>query len=344
MLVEARSTARRSGSRPPLVALAFLASAGAALVPATAQGEQAELVARVNDEPVTRAELERMVANPLTRREARQRLDVEPDAAALQGLALRKLIHLRLLAQEARRRNIQITEPELDAAITSLRRRFDDLRAFGAWMQEQGLDDRSLFEAVRGDLAADRVRAALVEDVRVSDEDVLQYYGLHAADFRREEVRLQIIAVRDEAAAKEIVAALRDGASFGSVARERSTGMRAAQGGDTGWVALEGLASPLRETVAKLELRQARGPLRRGSELLVVRLSGRREGGTKSLADARPEIETRLLPKKQRAALAAWLTEQEKQARVEVLSRGPADAASRKVSVEAGLATKGQRR
>jgi parvulin-like peptidyl-prolyl isomerase len=291
----------------------------------------AAVVARVDGEPVTRAELRRMRDNPLTRRQLQQELGAEePDPERLERLALRRLIHLRLLVQEARRRGITVTEKELDDAITSLRRGFDDLRSFGAWMNEQWLDERSMFGAIRDDLLADRARAALAEGARVEEKDVQQYYDSHRDELRREEVRLQIIAVEDAEAAKDVVAALRKGDAFSRVARRRSAGRLAARGGDTGWVNPGSLQPPLREAAATLKLGDARGPLRRGEEFLVVRLAARRPGRTMSLANARPEIERRLLPLKQQEVVQAWLTEREARSKIELFTETTVSHARRR--------------
>jgi parvulin-like peptidyl-prolyl isomerase len=323
--------AGRNGSAYRAAAL-FLAGAAAAVLPRDTCGAEAEAetVARVNGEPVTRAELDRMAQNPLTVRQVQQELGIErPDSAELERVALRKLIHRRLMLDEARRRNIVVTEKELDAAIVALRRRFEDLAAFGAWMREQRLDDASLFQSVREDIALDRVKAALVDGVRGSEKGVKRYYDAHKDEFARQEVRLQIIAVGDEATAKEIVAALRRGEDFGRMASRRSLGVRARQGGDTGWVPNETLASPLREAVATLKPGEARGPLPRGSEFLIVRLYERRHAGTKSLDEARPEIERRLAAEKRHETLQAWLEEQENESKIEILAGRAAAATAR---------------
>jgi parvulin-like peptidyl-prolyl isomerase len=278
-----------------------------------------KVAARVNGEPVTREELQRLLSDPLERSQLMQELGVQdPDSKELHRVALRNLINRRLILQEARRRNFTVTEQELDKAITSLRRRFEDLKRFGAWMKEQGLDDQSLFENIRTEMLAARVRAALVEGVRVTDEQVQQYYDAHKDDLKTEEVRLQLIVVEDRATAEEILRALQKGDAFGALARRRSIGRRAAQGGDTGWVDAETLWPPLRQAVGAMKARQAGGPLRRGAEFLLVRLDERRPGRTKTLAEARPEIERRLLPARHQEAVQAWLAEQEKKSTIEV--------------------------
>jgi parvulin-like peptidyl-prolyl isomerase len=300
--------------------IVFAAGAAAVLAPLKAWAAEPEIVARVNGEAVTRAEFQRMRANPLTLRQLQQDLGVQdPDAKELDRLALQKLIWRRLMIQEASLKHITVTEKELDAGIAALRRQFEDLRRFGEWMTEQGLNDKSLVESVRTDMLVDRVRASLVEGVRVTGEQVQQYYETHKEELKTSEVRLQIIVVKDKAAAQEVSTALRSGKNFASLARERSIGRRAANGGDTGWVASETLWPPLRKLVSTLKAGDVGGPLQKGDELYIVRLQDRRVGSMKTLAEARPQIEPYLLAVKREEVIQAWLTEKEKRAKIEVL-------------------------
>jgi parvulin-like peptidyl-prolyl isomerase len=185
-------------------------------------------------------------------------------------------------------------------------------------MKAQGLNDKSLLESVRADVLANRVRAALVKDIRVSDEQVRRYYDAHKEQLNPE-VRLQVILVKDKAAADEALADLRETKDFGSVARKRSLGAHAAKGGDMGWVAFETLAPALRNFVGRMKVGQAGGPVRSGDEFFIVRLAEQRPGKTKTLAEIRPQIEPYLLAVKRQEVVRDWLAEKEKKAKVEVL-------------------------
>lgn len=283
-----------------------------------------EIVARVNGQPLAWAEFQRMRANPLTLRQLQQELDVRGSDARereLDRLALGKLINRRLLLQEAGLKRITVPEKELDKAIADLRRNFEDLGSFGVWMKEQGLDEQSLFGSVQEDMLADRVMAALVEEVRVSDKQVQQYFESHKDDQKAGEVRLQIIVVKDKVTAEAVLTALRDGENFASMARQFSLGRRAAKGGDTGWVTTETLWPPLQKFVGAMKPGEAGGSLQKGSEFLIVRLEGRRSGRTKTLAEVRPQIEPRLLAAKRQEVVRDWLAAREKEANIEVFLR-----------------------
>jgi parvulin-like peptidyl-prolyl isomerase len=125
--------------------------------------------------------------------------------------------------------------------------------------------------------------------------------------------------VKDRAAADEIVAAVHKGEEFDRLARERSMESRAAQAGDRRWVNLQDLPAPLRDAVTPLKAGEISEPLQGSAESIVVRLEERRPARTKTLAEARPEIEQRLLPARQREVVLEWLAEQERKSKIEIL-------------------------
>jgi parvulin-like peptidyl-prolyl isomerase len=303
-----------------LLILAFTASMSAADSHETSKVAEPQIVARVNGEAVTVAEFQRMRANPYVQQQAQQeRSTKNPDAKELDRLALRKLIHRRLMLQEANRRNISVDDKELDQAIAALRQRFNDLKEFGTWMKQQDLDDKSLFENIRANMLTDRVSAALAEGVRPSNEAVQQYYETYKDELKKEEVRLQIIVVKDKATAEEVLtAALKKREDFGRLAQQYSAGRRAMHGGDTGWVESETLWPPLRAAVATLKEGEATGPLERQSEFLLLRLHARRLGRMRTFIESQPEIERRLLPATRQREIQSWLIEQEQKAKIEV--------------------------
>jgi len=284
--------------------------------------QAAALVARVNGAPVTRAELRRLMGDAEVRARLEQAHAAEtPDSASLDDFAIRKLIHRQLFLQEAARRNLMVSVVELDRAISALRQHFPDLGSFGAWMREQGLDDRSLIDSLRDDILTARAMGALLEGVEVSAQQVQDYYASHREDLvTGEEVRLRLIVVASKEAARGILTDLRQGENFSRLARTRSLGQRATQGGDTGWVDTRSLPAPLREVVAGLKPGEASHPQRKdGDQFLLVGLEGRRPLRPKDLDEARPAIRRRLLADKQQNTLETWLAEQENRSWIELL-------------------------
>jgi len=307
-----------------LLAGSILLAAAATLKVDPSQAEKLapDIVARVNGEVVTSAELRRVKAELLERRRLQgQAGDEGPDAEALETLAVQNLIQRHLMLQEAAQRKIAVSNDELDQAITALRRRFADLKGFGTWMEERGLDDATLIETIRGDILTRLVFAALAEEAESATESqVEEYYAAHKEDLAGgEEVRLRIIVMDSAEAGDAVLTALGDGISFDSLARQVSRGQRAAQGGDTGWMNVQALPPQLRQVVGKLKEGEAYGPIEKNpDEFMIVALAGRRHGQARSLDEVRPDIERHLLTLNKRQAMQAWLSEQEAQADIEV--------------------------
>lgn len=302
------------------IVIVLAVSAAVVFGPRRDGSEDPEIVARVNGEAVTRGELHRAEADLLALGGLQGKGDKAPDDEELERLAVRQLIQRHLMLQEAARQNLSVSEDEFDEALIELRGRFPDLQSLGEWMQERGLDDRSLMETIRGDLLVRRVTAALVEGVRVTEEQVRAYYEAHKEDLIiGEEVRLGIIAVDSMEAGDAILTALSDGVNFRQLARKYSLGLRAAEDGDMGWVDPLTLPPPLQQAVGRLKKGEAYGPLEKNAdEFLVVALADRRVVQAKSLDEARTEIERRLLPATQQQAVGRWLTEQEEASKIEV--------------------------
>lgn len=216
--------------------------------------------------------------------------------------------HRSLLLAEGRRRDLSPSQEEINRAVGALRRRFTDLKSFGRWMAERGLDERTLFDSVRDELLVAKTRAAVSAGAPPTPEQVRAYYDEHRASLKAgEEVRLRIIALKRDAEARDVLAALARGARFEDQARRHSVGSRAEAGGDVGWVTVATLPRALREKVTAMPVGTVAGPVARGTDVVVVRVEGRRRGRPLTLAEAEPQILAQLRALHEEERIAAWL-------------------------------------
>jgi parvulin-like peptidyl-prolyl isomerase len=281
-----------------------------------------EVAATVNGEAITAGEWQRLVADPSIRNQLQHELGMNrPDEKELKRLALRKLIDHRLILQDAARRKLTVSEQEIETAMAALRRRFKDSRAFETWLRTRALDEKSLRDALRTNLLTSRVTSVVVENVQITEEEIEQYYEKYKGRLRvPEQVRFGVIAVNDKSSADAVLALLKKGENFGWLARERSQGFGAKDGGDSGWVSLVELSPALREAVNSLREGETSRPIAVKSTFLIIRLEKRRPARFISLQQARPQIEERLLAAKRREVLQAWLAAKEYEAKIEVSS------------------------
>ncbi|WP_406672115.1 peptidylprolyl isomerase [Natronospira sp.] len=132
------------------------------------------------------------------------------------------LINLTILSREAERRGIH---------------QEDEIRAAMALERMQTL--------------ADALMRKLEEDEPISEDTLREQYEVQYSDSK--EYSARHILVEDEDTARDLIAALDEGADFAELAREHSTGPTGERGGDLGWFPAEQMVEPFANAVRAME-------------------------------------------------------------------------------------------
>ena len=275
-------------------------------------------VASVDGELILRSEHQRRVAHPETHEALVARHGREPTPAEIEEHAVRALVRQELLLQEAVRRGIDVSEHEVDEALVRIRERFTHLSELGDWIRSQGLDEAALIESIRADLVTTRVMGDLVSGTTLTEEESAAYFAAHRTELIvGEDVRLRIIAVPDAETSALVTAELSAGEPFDDVARRRSHGRLASNGGDSGWVDVETLPEPMASVVRSLDPGEVSQPFVDGAgNHFVVGLQDRRPRLPNELEEVRPMVEARALAAKQHEAIDRWLVDAERRATI----------------------------
>jgi peptidyl-prolyl cis-trans isomerase C len=145
----------------------------------------------------------------------------------------------------------------------------------------------------RGLLAASRI-----EDLTPpapTEEEVRAAYEARFADVEEaREFNASHILVESQAEAQVLIADLEDGADFGELARERSTGPSGPNGGQLGWFGEGQMVPAFEEAVAGLEPGDVSEPVETQFGWHVIRLNDRRNVSAPPLEQVRPQIEADL--------------------------------------------------
>lgn len=93
----------------------------------------------------------------------------------------------------------------------------------------------------------------LLEEMPVTEEQLMQVYNQQVVANSSTEYHARHILLESEKDAKEIIIKLNEGGNFEELAREFSTGPSAADGGDLGWFAANQMVKPFADAVAILK-------------------------------------------------------------------------------------------
>lgn len=172
---------------------------------------------------------------------------------------------------------------------------------------QEGLDRdaetaKTLQQMQRQILADEYLQRELRKRVRVSAQEVQDYYEKHSDEYNQE-VHLRHIVVNSAEEARQVLAELRAGSDFRSLAQRYSVDPSGPRGGDLGFLAKGAMNPAFEPDVFRMAPGEVRGPIASGFGFHIVQVLARRPA-TEPLPFelARDEIMQVLLLEKQREA------------------------------------------
>jgi peptidyl-prolyl cis-trans isomerase SurA len=315
---------KRLPGRIGLCAACLLLGAAAA----AAQGKSRvfeEIVARVNNDIITRSELER--SRLTLRQEVEQdcqrctQAQIEERLAPLEHNLLRDLIDNLLLIQRAKDLNVNV-DIEVVRRLDEIRQQnnIPSMEELEKAVRAAGRDYEDFRADIRNELFRQEVMRREVGSRAVPDKaEIQKYYEEHLQEFvRPEQVLVREIFVNTDgktdeekvglrAKADELLARVKAGEDFGELAKRFSDGSTAKTGGDLGLFERGTLAPALDQAVFQLNRNEVTPviPLQTGFEILQVR--EHYVAGQQPLDKVENEITNTLYSEKMRPALRAYL-------------------------------------
>ncbi len=111
---------------------------------------------------------------------------------------------------------------------------------------------RMIREQIRNILTSERIKK-LLDETPISEAELKRIYQEQVSQPAAMEYRARHILLKTEDEAKQVIAELNKGADFIELAKTRSIGPSAVEGGDLGWFALNQMVQPFANAVAKLK-------------------------------------------------------------------------------------------
>lgn len=291
-----------------------------------------EVWAEVNGHPIYREDVERYYKQRLPNRSAAMSGE---QALSLKLSLLDELIDNELLIEQALKRQIVVSDAEIDREIASLSSPYSP-QEFQKKLSDDGVTPVGLRQQIRRHLLVEKL---LDRDIRsriaITPAEVSAYYNAHKSQFGVPETRYHLAQIlvtvsRDPAlrnlkqsdavgrAAAErkvhmIEQQLRSGQDFAKLAEQYSEDPATASGGgDMGFVPAASIASEpkLRMTVNAMRVGQQSGIVRdEKGNYHIIRLIGREDAGQRPLSDpgVQKTIKDALAGEREQVLRAAYL-------------------------------------
>jgi peptidyl-prolyl cis-trans isomerase SurA len=328
------------------LSLLVLAVAGLPAAAATADPVVEEIVARVNNQIITRSEYLR--EKDQLKQEAQQQDPASAEKIFLdrEHDILRGLIDQQLLLEKAK--DLGIT------ADTDLVKRLDEIRKqmnltsmdeLEKAAQAQGVSFEDFKQNLRNQIITQKVISDQVgSKIQVSKDEEQQYYDNHKNEMTQpEQIRLSEILVSTqkpaavnektgggdkpaaaeddpqqlaaaEAKAKALLDQISKGAKFEDVARKSSDGPTASQGGDLGYFKRGALAKELEDKTFAMKPGEVSDVIRTRQGYVLLKVTEHAQAGVPPLKDIQPKVQEAIYMQKLDPALREYLTKLRDQA------------------------------
>jgi peptidyl-prolyl cis-trans isomerase SurA len=291
-----------------------------------------EIIARVNNQIITRADL---------RRESEQVLDglKQQDAATAdlkfvqrQKDVLRDLIDQQLLVDKGQDLGIS-ADTEVVKRLDDMRKQMNlpDMESLEKAAQGQGISFEDFKQNMKNQIITQHVISQEVgSHISIGKEDEKKFYDAHKDEMERpEQVRLSEILIpvdsekdpnATEALAKAngIEAQLKAGKKFEDLAKAESSGPTKDNGGDLGYFKRGVLAKELEDKVFPLKAGEYSDPIRTKQGFVVIKVAEHQEAGVPPMSQVENHIQEALYMEKLEPALRAYLTKLREDAFIDI--------------------------
>jgi peptidyl-prolyl cis-trans isomerase SurA len=286
-----------------------------------------EIIARVNNQIVTRAEYLR--SKETLKQEAQQQDPANADKIVQERDkdVLRDLIDQQLLLEKGK--DLGIT------ADTEVIKRLDEMRKdmhmetmedLEKAATSQGISYEDFKQNLKNQIITQEVISREVSSrMNATKEEVQQFYDEHKSQLEQpEQIRLSELLITEKkdkappadeeqelaaakARAQDLLAQIRKGASFEDIAKKDSAGPTAAQGGDLGYFKRATLDKALEDKTFAMKPGEVSDVIRTKQGFVILKVTEHQQAGIPPLSEIEPKVQNALIMEKMQPALRAYL-------------------------------------
>lgn len=243
-----------------LVVLA-VAFSGCAIIKKDPEALKNAAVAKVNGEIITRQEFmenfelyKRSYESQYGKDIWNEDIEGKKFIDVVKEQVLEKMILDKLILEEAAKLGIEVSEEEVNKEVEHIKEYFESDEKFKEFLASQNITEERFKEQVKKDLIIFKYKEKVVEDVKVSEEDIREYYDNNIKEFKNDQVRASHILLDTREEAEMVLQKIKNGEDFNKLAEEYSVDPSVKSNkGDLGYFGYGEMVKPFEEAAFALE-------------------------------------------------------------------------------------------
>jgi len=285
-----------------VVASLVVAGIGGYLIGAGTNRPDTSAVATVNGEKITRSELHSLLVDLYGQQ------------------TLNQMITSKLVAQEAKKAGVTVSDAELQAELDELKEEVGGAMYFDYLLAQQGITE----EQFKQIYLLDQVLAikVLSKDVTVTEEQMQEYFNSNMAEFDERQATARHILVDTLEEALAVKSELEAGADFAALAKERSTEQAAQQtGGDLGTFGRGAMVAEFDEAVFSMQPGQISDPVQTEYGWHIIELLDM-QGEPPVYENVKEKVRLALVEQEAAGKISSWISDVRANAQIKNMLTG----------------------
>ncbi len=229
---------------------------------------------------------------------------------------LETMIQSKLIELEAKEKNIEVTDAEIEEELQLLIDSYGGEEAFLSVLEANGASLTAVKNDVKSYILTEKL---LKERVSITEEEMTTYFEENKDSYAQaEQVEASHILVEEEATANEVMEKLHAGGDFGELAAEYSTDTsNASSGGDLGYFGKGEMVEEFENVAFSLKIDEISSPVKTEYGYHIIKVSDKKEAADANYEESKDAIEEALFEEKISTEYYTWLAELEEKYSIE---------------------------
>lgn len=224
------------------------------------------------------------------------------------------LITEKLIQQEADAGGVKVSDADVDAEIALIKENFGSDEAFTSALAQYSMTLDSLKKDTKINLT---IRKILEPKTNVTDEDVQTFYDTNKASLGTpEQIQASHILVATKEEADAILAELKQGGDFATIAKEKSTDSSKDQGGDLGFFGKGEMVAEFEEAAFALKVNEISGVVKTEHGYHIIKKTAEKAAVVPTFEEKKEEIRKQLVATAANELSQSWMTEIREKAKI----------------------------
>ncbi|RCW47851.1 peptidylprolyl isomerase [Paenibacillus prosopidis] len=228
---------------------------------------------------------------------------------------LDNLITQELIGQEAKAASVTVSDADVTAEIDLIKKSFGSDEEFNATLAQYGMTLESLQKDTKVNLT---IRKILEPQTDVTDAEIQKFYDENKASLGTpEQVQASHILVATKEEADAILAELKQGADFATLAKEKSTDPGSKDnGGDLGFFGKGAMVPEFEEAAFALKVNELSGVVQTEHGFHIIKKTAEKAAVVPTFEEKKEEIRKQLVATEANELSEAWMAKIREKAKI----------------------------